>query len=488
MSRAFRAINPATGAELEGDFLVATATDVERAASDADAAFRSYGRLAASARAAFLRGIAAELEVRRDELVARADAETALGTARLSGELGRTTGQLAMFAAMLEGGSWLDARIDRADPERQPAPKPDLRSMRRPLGPVVVFGASNFPLAFSVAGGDTASALAAGCPVICKAHPSHPGTSRLAGEAILAAAAAHGVPSGVFALLFDDGHEVGQALVSHPLVKAVGFTGSRRGGDALMRLAAARSEPIPVYAEMGSINPQFILPATAATRGDAVADGLFASFTLGVGQFCTNPGVVLLPAGAAGDALRDRLAAATSAASPGVMLNEGICRNYGAGLTRLQEHGARLVARGGEGDGPAQAGVSLWEADLGAAPELLEEVFGPATLLLRYRDVTELESFARNMEGQLTVSLHGEQEELVASRALVEELEWRAGRLIVNQFPTGVEVSPAMVHGGPYPASSDGSTSVGTRAVERFTRFVAWQNFPQALLPEELRD
>ncbi len=488
MSRTFRGLNPATGEQLPGEFKVATGADVDAAAKAAAAAFPAYSVLGAARRAEFLREIANQLEARRDELVERADQESALGSFRLSGEVGRTAGQLRLFASMLDDGTWLDARIDPADAGRQPAPKPDVRSLRRPIGPVVVFGASNFPLAFSVAGGDTASALAAGCPVICKAHPSHPGTSMLAGEAISAAAAKTGLPEGVFQLLFDDGHEVGQALVSHPLVRAVGFTGSRAGGDALMKLAAARAEPIPVYAEMGSVNPVFVLPEAAGNRGGEIATGLFGSFTLGAGQFCTNPGVVLLPTGPAGDAMRDQVAASTESAPAQVMLGAGIRDNYEAGLKRLEGAGARLVARGEDGEGAAQGTVTVWEADASGAAELLDEVFGPTTLLLRYDGATDLAGFAGGLEGQLTATIHADRDELLKSGELIAALEQRVGRLIINQFPTGVEVSPAMVHGGPYPASSDGSTSVGTRAVERFTRFVAYQNFPQELLPEELRD
>ena len=496
--REFRAYDPVAGRELEPPFQSATEAEVDAAAQAAARAFPSYVALPAGERAAFIRRIADELESRKDALVERGVSETGLPVGRLQGELGRTTGQLRMFADLIERPEWLDARIDAGDPQRHP-PKPDVRSLRRGVGPVVVFGASNFPLAFSVAGGDTASALAAGCPVICKAHPSHPGTSRLAGEAILAAAAATGMPTGVFALLFDDGHEVGGALVRHPKIKAVGFTGSRTGGEALMRIAAERPEPIPVYAEMGSVNPVFVLPEAAAARGREIAEGLHASFTLGVGQFCTNPGVTLVPVGAAGDALRDELVTLTSATAPGSMLNPGICKAYGQGLERLRATGATRLAEGGAGptngdaDSPATTGVaSVWETELATVrqqPELLVEVFGPSTLLIRYDDPAELPAFADAMEGQLTATMIGEPTELAVQQQLVASLADRAGRLIVNQFPTGVEVTPAMVHGGPFPATSDGrSTSVGTHAIDRFTRLVAYQNFPQALLPTELRD
>jgi NADP-dependent aldehyde dehydrogenase len=311
----------------------------------------------------------------------------------------------------------------------------------------------------------------------------------LVADAILAAARAFGLPDGVFALLFDAGHEVGQALVSHPLIKAVGFTGSRAGGDALMRLAAARPEPITVYAEMGSINPVFMLPAIIGSQTEQIASGLHASFTLGAGQFCTNPGVVLLPAGEAGDALRDELIRKTEETVPGIMLNAGIGRAYEAGLERLKAAGASLI---GQGQAGAEAGIAtVLETDLATATgnrELLDEVFGASTLLVRYHGTQELAEFARSLEGQLTATLFGEPEELEQQRELLGILEHKVGRLIINEFPTGVEVGPAMVHGGPYPASSDGrSTSVGTRAIERFTRYVAYQNFPRELLPVELR-
>ena len=490
-ARTFKAFDPAAGREIEPPFAIASAGEVDRAVAAAAAAFPTFVALPAGRRAEFLSAIAAELEKAKDALVARAQLETALPAARLGGEVARTANQLRMFAELLGSPTWRDARIDRGDAERQP-PKPDVRSLRRGIGPVVVFGASNFPLAFSVAGGDTASALAAGCPVVCKAHPGHPGTSQLAADAVLAAANATGMPDGVFALLSDDGHEVGQTLVQDPRIKAVGFTGSRTGGEALMRLAAARAEPIPVYAEMGSVNPVFVLPEAAASRSEAIASGLHASFTLGVGQFCTNPGVALVPTGAPGDALRDEVVRLTKESEGGSMLNERVCRAYGEGIDKLLAAGATRLASGRPGDRPTEGVAAVWEVEaaaVAARPELLTEVFGPSTLLVRYDDATELLDFAAAMEGQLTATLQGEPAELAGHQRLVEVLADRAGRLIVNQYPTGVEVTPAMVHGGPFPATSDGrSTSVGTHAIDRFTRLVAYQNFPQELLPSELRD
>ena len=490
-SRTFQGVDARTGERLEPAFHPAATGDVERAVRAAEGAFPAYAAAGPAARAGFLRAIAGELEAHGDAIVARADRETALGAPRLTGELSRTANQLRLFAGLLEEGTWVDALIDEGDPQRQAGPKPDVRSMRRALGPVAVFGASNFPLAFSVAGGDTASALAAGCPVVFKAHPAHPGASELVARAIVAAARGQGMPDGVFALLYDDGYDVGQALVRHPLVRAVGFTGSRAGGQALMRLAAERPQPIPVYAEMSSVNPVFVLPGATRRRPEEIADGLLGSFTLGVGQFCTNPGVALLEAGEAGDRLRDRLVDGARDAEAHAMLTAGIHRAFTSGLQRLAGEGARKLAEGRRAGSLTAASAAVWETDVSSAlanPGLTQEVFGPSTLLIRYRDDAELLAFAGAMEGQLTATLHGEPDEWERYRPLVAALERKAGRLIVNQFPTGVEVCRAMVHGGPYPATSDGrTTSVGARAIERFTRLVAYQNFPEALLPAELR-
>lgn len=490
--RRFQAIDPNTSLPLDPVFHAATQAEIEEAGRLAARGFRSYAALPGPKRARFLRRIAKGLENRRDALVDRAGRETGLPAGRLQSELGRTAKQLVMFAELVEQNTWLDARIDQGDPSRMPVPKPDVRSLRRPLGPVAVFGASNFPLAFSVAGGDTASALAAGCPVIAKAHPSHPGTSELAGLAIIEAADELDLPPGVFSLLFDDGHEVGQKLVQLPEVKAVGFTGSRSGGEALMRLASERPEPIPVYAEMGSINPVFVLPSAARERSREIADELHESFTLGVGQFCTKPGVALVPSRAEGNALVNHLAERTRRTPQGVMLNEHICKNYNRSLDALKSAGAQPLAHGQNGDGKTPGVAALWEvevADVLREPKLLAEVFGPSTLIVRYHTDDELLTFTQEMEGQLTATLIAQPQELQRYQDLIEVLADRAGRVIVNQFPTGVEVGPAMIHGGPFPATSDGrGTSVGTRAIERFTRYVAYQNFPQALLPEVLRD
>jgi len=445
------------------------------AAARAGEAFATYRHESGKTKALFLRRIAENLEANGEAIVAAANEETSLPLPRLHSELGRTTGQLRLFAELVEDGSWVDARIDRANPNRKP-PKPDLRSMLRPIGAVAVFGASNFPLAFSVAGGDTASALAAGCPVVVKAHPAHLRTSALAAAAIASA-----VPEGVFAMI--EGVEEGIALVQQPAIKAVGFTGSRRGGQAIMDAAAKRPDPIPVYAEMGSINPVFILPGAMRERGATIATGLQASVTVGVGQFCTNPGLVVTSSHSAFiDELQQRIAATT----PAPMLTPGICDAYRAGVERLAAtRGVRTLARV-----DAASGAALFTTDartfLGDET-LMDEVFGPSTIVVEC-EPSSLLGVARRLEGQLTVTIHGTDDDLVAHRELIDILETKAGRIVFNGFPTGVEVSDAIVHGGPWPATSDGrSSSVGTRAIERWVRAVCWQDCPEAILPEELR-
>ncbi|HUX67413.1 MAG TPA: aldehyde dehydrogenase (NADP(+)) [Terriglobales bacterium] len=482
----FQGREAATGRGLEPWFHAATAADLERAARAADAAQADYRRRSGRERGAFLRAIAQELEAAAPELVARAGEETGLAAARLQGETARTANQLRLFAALVEEGSWVEARLDRAQ-ERSNAPrKPELRSLLRPLGPVAVFGASNFPLAFSVAGGDTASALAAGNAVIVKAHPAHPGTSALAGEAVARAAAATGMPAGVFGLLFDDGIEVGAALVRHPLVQAVGFTGSQAAGRRLMDLAAARPEPIPVYAEMGSSNPVFVLPRALAERGEAIAQGLQASVTLGAGQFCTKPGVVVAAAGEAGEALAAKLAELMGAAPAFTLLTAGIARSFQAGKAARAGHAAvRTLAAS-----PAANGALLLQTEAAALladPELGEELFGPATLLVRHQGKAELLQVARALRGHLTATVHGTEADLQEYAELLEILEQKVGRVVINGYPTGVEVTHAMVHGGPYPASSSRETSVGTRAIVRFARPVCYQDMPDFALPPELQ-
>jgi 2,5-dioxopentanoate dehydrogenase len=491
----FYAMNPKNGERLDPVFFSAAPDEVDRAASLAHEAFATYERVSARDRGAFLRAIAANIESIIEELVERAEQETALPKARLQGETARTCGQLRLFADVVEEGSWVQARIDRGRPDRKPAPKPDIRSMLRPLGPVVVFGASNFPLAFSVAGGDTASALAAGNPVIFKGHPAHPGTSELVGHAVREAVRQCKLPEGVFSLLFDGGNRVGTALIKHPLVKAAGFTGSRVAGRILMDLAAARPEPIPVFAEMSSTNPVFILPGALRERVDNIAAALYASFTLGAGQFCTKPGLVFLPAVAEASAFVRRLRESVNDSGTFHLLTSGIQSSYSTAINaRRTNTSVRLLAEkqpsatGGE----FGAGAALFETDVQtflSDETLAAEIFGPATLLVRHSNREEVLEAARKLEGHLTATIHGTDRDLEEFRDLVAILTRKVGRLVFNGFPTGVEVCHAMVHGGPYPATSDGrSTSVGSQAIFRFCRPVCYQGFPQTALPEELKD
>ncbi len=489
----FRAIDPSTGSALEPEFVSASTQEVERAAELAAAAAPHLAAVSPRERATFLRTIADELTADGAAIIERAQLETGLPRPRLEGELARTAGQLRLFADVVEEGSWVDARIDEALPDRKPLPRSDVRSMLRPLGPVVVFGASNFPLAFSVAGGDTASALAAGNPVIVKAHPAHPGTSELAGRAIARAAAKCNLPGGVFALLFDHNIEVGTALVQHPAIQAVAFTGSPGGGQALMRLAAARPQPIPCYAEMGSTNPMFILRRALRERGADLAKGLQTSFTLGSGQFCTKPGLVFVPQQEAGEFL-DALRSGVSALGAHGMLTPSIAERYNAAVTKRRGRGKAEWIAGFEGataGDAATGGAAVFSvplADFAANHELEEEIFGPTTLLIHYGEPRELIDVAKRLHGHLTATIHGTEDDLREASELVSVLETKVGRLLFNGYPTGVEVCHAMVHGGPFPATSDSrTTSVGTRAIVRFGRPVCYQDFPDASLPMELR-
>ena len=491
----FKAYDPTLGVEIEPDFAAATPLEVDRAMQLAGEAFPIYRRKSGEERAVFLETIADEIEGLGDALIERCDAETGLGIPRLTGERGRTVGQLRLFASLVREGSWVDARIDTAIPDREPLPKPDARLMLMPVGPVIVFGASNFPLAFSAAGGDTASALAAGCPVVVKAHRSHAGTAELVGRAIQAAVKACGMPEGVFSLIHGSGTVVGAALVQHPIAKAVGFTGSLNGGRALFDLAAARHEPIPVYAEMGSLNPIFVLRGALEERGEAFAQGLCASVTLGAGQFCTNPGLVLGLDGESMDKFIDSAETAFAEAAPATMLNPGIRDAYETGIGMFERtEGVALLARSKSeiDSGKTQAGAHVWTTDIDSFtsnPELSEEVFGPTTLVVRCKAKAELIRAANMLGGHLTATIHGTEEDLAEHMDLVEILERKVGRIIFNGFPTGVEVCHSMHHGGPYPATSDGrSTSVGTAAIFRFTRLVCFQAFPQAGLPDDLKD
>jgi NADP-dependent aldehyde dehydrogenase len=486
-----RALDPARNAAMEPEFGLASNDDVETACVLAAQAFDAYRNTTLEQRASFLETIAQRILGLGPALIERAARESGLPAARLEGERGRTVGQLRLFAKVVRDGHWLQATIDPALPQRVP-PRPDMRLRRIGLGPVAVFGASTFPLAFSVAGGDTASALAAGCPVIVKAHGAHLGTSELVARAVQQAVADCGLPEGVFSMLFGDGRQVGQALVAHPAIKAVGFTGSRQGGLALVQTAARRKEPIPVYAEMSSINPVFMLPGALAA-GATLAQGLVDSLTLGVGQFCTNPGLVVGLAGAQFDQFAAAAAAALQAKGAGTMLTAGIHQAYGDGIERLSRiDGVRLVARGmPDGAGcAARAALYLCEATTYLAnPALEEEVFGPCALLVSCRSEAELLAVASHVDGQLTATVHAVAADRALAAALLPTLERKAGRILFNGYPTGVEVSHAMVHGGPYPATSDSrSTSVGASAIDRFLRPVCYQNFPADLLPQALRD
>jgi NADP-dependent aldehyde dehydrogenase len=481
----FTAADPLTA------FEEASAAHVDRALEEAERASREYRHVPAEQRARFLERIAEEIEHLGD-LVDVAHRETALPPERLAGERARTTGQLRLFASLVREGSWVDASIDRALPDRRPLPKPDIRRMLIPIGPVAVFGASNFPLAFSVAGGDTASALAAGCPVVVKAHPAHPATSELAARAIITAGQAAGMPPGVFSLLQSTRHDVATALVQHRHTKAVGFTGSLRAGRALFDAAARRGDPIPVYAEMGSVNPVFLLPGALAERAEAIADGLAASVTLGVGQFCTNPGVVVAVGGEPFDRFTRRLEDLIRQATPGTMLYPAILDAYEAGVQRLSAVEGIVALRSAAAGQEACARPSVLKATAQTFlrhRELGEEVFGPSTVVVQCGSVDQMKAVARGLDGQLTATIHGTAVDLAEHAWLLSTLEDKAGRLLVNGFPTGVEVCASMQHGGPYPATTDSrSTSVGTAAILRFARPIAYQNVPQAALPPELQD
>ncbi len=489
----FSAVNPSNGVALEPQFCESTPNDVDNAACVAAEAFDLYRKLPLAQRAAFLVSIGEELILLGPDLIARANEETALTRPRLEGELTRTVNQLQLFSQQILQGSHLEARIDRAQPERIPLPKPDLRAMQLPLGPVAIFGASNFPLAFSVAGGDTASALAAGCPVVVKAHPEHPGTSELVGQAVMRAIQKSHVPAGVFSLLQARKTDAGATLVQHPLIKAVAFTGSLSGGRALFDLASARPQPIPVYAEMGSVNPIFFLPQVIVNKGASLAAALVESATLGVGQFCTSPGLVLVTKDAASGEFLREIECCFATKPPGIMLHDGIKQNFLAGLHDLLSIDG-VERRGNPSpllDGCLVA-ATLLQTDAKTLlnnPAIAEEVFGPSAMAVVCDSKDEMLLVAECLQGQLTASVHGTNEELNVSRDLLDILEHKVGRLLINNFPTGVEVCASMHHGGPYPATTDSrSTSVGTDAVKRFLRPVCYQNFPQELLPEPLRD
>jgi NADP-dependent aldehyde dehydrogenase len=488
-------VNPATGEVLDPAFYSASEDEVEEAVRLASESATRFSQLPGKKRAEFLRCIAENLEQAGDALVERAVLESGLPAARIRNERGRTCFQLRFFANMIDNGSWVDARIDHGDPARAPAPKPDVRSMLRPLGPIVVFCASNFPLAFSVAGGDTASALAAGNPVIVLAHYAHPGTAELAGIAIQEAASTLGLPEGVFSLLYDSGHTVAKNLVRHPSVRGVGFTGSRSGGMTLMEIASSRPEPIPFYAEMSSVNPVFVLPSALKSGCETIAKGLHESATLGVGQFCTSPGVVVTIGDA--ETFLTRFTELMSKTAPGTMLNRHIVDSYGRAVKKRSTQSnisVRWSARSANEDQLQRclAGTAVFETDVRswvADPDLQDEIFGPATLIVRGEQHSDFLEITRSLDGNLTATILGSEDDLVEFSDLIAILEKKVGRILFNNFSTGVEVCEAMVHGGLYPATSDSrSTSVGGRAILRFTRPVCYQNFPNLALPPELQD
>ncbi|MBE3638598.1 aldehyde dehydrogenase (NADP(+)) [Mangrovicoccus algicola] len=480
--------DPVTG---EGqDYCAGGAAEIDAAATAAAEAFATYGWTSREDRAALLERIAEEIEARGPQLTAIGGAETGLPAARLEGERGRTCGQLRLFAGHLRDGAYLDIRHDPALPDRAPLPRPDLRLMQRPVGPVGVFGASNFPLAFSTAGGDTAAALAAGCPVVYKGHPGHPGTCELVAGAIDAAIRATGMPAGVFSMVQSNTNEAGGALVQHPAIRAVGFTGSFGGGKALFDLAMARPEPIPFFGELGSLNPVFVMPAALAARGAAMGEGWAQSLTMGVGQFCTNPGIVVLPEGPEGDAFLAAAAGLLNETVAQPMLTGGTAAAYAQGVETLSGAGLdRLTAA--QACGPREGAPAVFQAsaaDWLARPDLAREVFGPAAIVIRTAAPAEMLKVAQGLHGQLTATLLMEDADIEAARPLMPVLESKAGRVLANAFPTGVEVADAMVHGGPFPASTNfGATSVGTMAIRRFLRPVCYQNLPAALLPGDLQ-
>lgn len=498
-SKLFQGVNPVDGKALEPFYYEATGDEVDRAFRLAQQASLIYRQKKPFEKAAFLKRIGEEILARGDALIWRCMEETALPETRLIGERGRTVNQLKLFTQVVREGSWVEARIDTAIPDRQPVPKPDIRQMHIPLGPVGIFGASNFPLAFSVAGGDTASALAAGCPIVVKAHPAHPGTSEIVGRAILKAAQETGMPEGIFSMLHGPSVNVGMAIVNHPLAKAIGFTGSFKGGKALYNAAVRRPVPIPVYAEMGSTNPVFLLPDALKERKESIAKGLVDSVTLGVGQFCTNPGIVFLIQSEEGEDFVNYIAKEMSAVNAATMLTGNIRASYEMGIeARLYIEGVEVRAKGksreieDEDQGRCQAIPFLLKttAEQFMKNSLLEEeVFGPSTIIITAADREQLMEAAAALKGHLTATVHCTEKELEDYADLVSLLENRVGRLIFNGFPTGVEVCPSMHHGGPFPATTDlRTTSVGTAAIKRFVQPICYQDFPQASLPDELKD
>ncbi|MGO2355038.1 MAG: aldehyde dehydrogenase (NADP(+)) [Marinomonas foliarum] len=478
---------PATGSSHE--FAVGRVADVNAAVEAAEAAFETFGYSSREERAAFLNAIADEIDVLGDQITEIGVQETGLPASRLQGERGRTTGQLRLFAERILSGEYLDRRFDEALPDRAPLPRPDMYMVQRPIGPVAVFGASNFPLAFSTAGGDTAAALAAGCPVVVKGHSAHPGTGELVAQAVDKAMQRCKMPAGVFSLIQGGNRQVGQALVQHPLIKAVGFTGSLAGGRALFDLCAARPEPIPFFGELGSVNPMFVMPEAVKNRAEELGKGWAGSLTMGAGQFCTNPGIAVMLDNADSKAMIAAASAALSEISAQTMLTDGIADAYRSGVAAIEKTGIESVVR--TTDTTDRTALPNLFTVTGQAwldhPTLHQEVFGPLGLVVLAESVEQMVELARHLEGQLTCTIHLDEGDHSACQKLLPVLERKAGRLLANGFPTGVEVNDTMVHGGPYPASTNfGATSVGTLSIRRFLRPVCYQNIPKALLPKDL--
>ncbi|MBV2143018.1 aldehyde dehydrogenase (NADP(+)) [Falsochrobactrum sp. TDYN1] len=481
------ASSPATGPSYE--FAVGTPELVARACEAAEDAFWTYGYTSREERAAFLEAIADEIEARAAAITEIGTQESGLPAGRLEGERGRTTGQLRLFAQHIRKGEYLDHRVDEAQPDRKPAPRPEIRMIERPVGPIAVFGASNFPLAFSTAGGDTAAALAAGCPVVVKGHSAHPGTGEIVAEAVLAAIEKTGMPKGVFSLIQGGDRKVGEALVTHPLIKAVGFTGSLGGGRALFNLCAQRPEPIPFFGELGSVNPMFLLPEAIKARATSLGEGWAGSLTMGAGQFCTNPGIAVVIDGADADSFVASTRDALEKVGPQIMLTDGIAKAYQDGKAHFDSRNSVKPVLTTESKG-REASPNLYETTGEAFLEddsLSEEVFGPLGVVVRVNSVDDMVRLAKGFDGQLTATLHMDEGDAPAARKLLPVLERKAGRVLANGFPTGVEVGEAMVHGGPYPASTNfGATSVGTLSIRRFLRPVSYQNFPADVLPQDV--
>lgn len=491
----FRAVNPSNRAELEPAFYEATSQETNDAVRAAEKSFDALRQASAEQRATLLENIAEEMEALGDALLERAHQETGLPLGRLTGERGRAVNQTRLFAQMIREGSWVQARVDHGDPTRTPAPKPDVRTLMAPIGPVAVFGASNFPLAISVAGTDTIAALGAGCPVVVKGHPGHPGTSELLAKAITRAVSRTGLPAGCFSLLHGTSHQVGVALVRHSAIQAVAFTGSLQGGRALYDTAAARPSPIPVYAEMGSINPVFVLDGALKERAHAIAEGYLQSVNLGVGQFCTNPGLLLGMDGEAFSGFKHTAAALAQKTPFATMLHPGLCDAYEGGVDRIRSTPGVEVL-GEAGDPPSrertEARCTLFSVEaslLSRHSHLMEEVFGPASIVVTCKTKDEMLGLARELDGHLSATIHGSESDLAAHADLLGILERKVGRLVFNGYPTGIEVCGAMHHGGPYPATTHSFfTSIGTAAIYRFVRPLCYQNFPDTLLPDELKE